>query len=99
MKKLNKSLQDDATKKLKKDKIWCQDGGHYQYVEVCEASCKKYTDAKPMLITTNLSLSSVPVPINITSQQQTVHPSQMPSGNRGGISPHASAFSSKGQNG
>ncbi len=41
MKKLNKSLQDDATKKLKKDKIWCQDGGHYQYVEVCEASCKK----------------------------------------------------------
>ena len=23
------------------DKIWCPEGGRYQYVEVCEASCRK----------------------------------------------------------
>jgi len=25
------------------DKIWCPDGEHYQYVEGCEAGCKKST--------------------------------------------------------
>jgi len=24
------------------DKIWCPEGGRYQYVEVCKASCKKF---------------------------------------------------------
>jgi len=23
------------------DKLWCPEGGRYQYVEVCRASCKK----------------------------------------------------------
>ncbi len=42
VKKLDKPLTKDANIESKKtDKIWCPAGGHYQYIEGCEASCKK----------------------------------------------------------
>ncbi len=42
MKKTHKALpkEPDADKKTP-DKIWCPEGEHYQYVEVCKTSCKK----------------------------------------------------------
>jgi len=42
MTKHDKALpNDNKPQNNKKDKIWCPDGGHYQYVEACIASCKK----------------------------------------------------------
>jgi len=41
-KKPDTSLIKDANVQNKnKDKIWCPEGGHYRYIEVCKASCKK----------------------------------------------------------
>lgn len=42
MNKSDKPLTKDANiQNRNRDKVWCPDGGHYQYVEGCEASCKK----------------------------------------------------------
>jgi hypothetical protein len=38
--KRDEPLQKDISKK-NTDKVWCPDGGHYRYVEVCKASCTK----------------------------------------------------------
>jgi len=42
VKKTDKSLHEESKGQDKNtDKIWCPEGGRYQYVEVCRASCKK----------------------------------------------------------
>jgi hypothetical protein len=42
MRKPLRSLHEEGrTQERNTDKIWCPEGGRYQYVEVCRASCKK----------------------------------------------------------
>jgi hypothetical protein len=42
MKKHDMPLTKDANGlNRKKDKVWCPEGGRYQYIDACEASCKK----------------------------------------------------------
>lgn len=42
IRKIDKSLTKNTNVQHKNaDKIWCPERGHYRYIEVCQASCKK----------------------------------------------------------
>ncbi len=42
IKKLSESLPKDGhTHNRNLDKIWCPERSHYQYVEACDATCRK----------------------------------------------------------